>query len=176
VKDAILSEVEADAFMVQRRPITMSEEEEERTRSFPRVTLDDADAIRRFSPLVKAVMAAAATPARPPTGSTSSRPSASPVSRGDYVNFMTYKVAQDGSSAPARSTEPAGGSARWDAADRLFKGVDPIDKIIKIEGSHFRVVASPRRRERSSASHRTSSRWFRSACFRRSSAPGSRSS
>ena len=141
VKDAILSEVEADAFMVQRRPITMSEEEEERTRSFPRVTLDDADAIRRFSPLVKAVMAAAGN-----SGEAAYREhvletiSITGVTR-DYVNFMTYKVAQGRLISPSeidrnRPVVLLG----WDAADRLFKGVDPIDKIIKIEGSHFRVV------------------------------------
>jgi len=141
VKDAILSEVEADAFMVQRRPITTSEEEEERTRSFPRVTLDDADAIRRFSPVVKAVMAAAGN-----SGEAAYRErvlesiSITGVTR-DYVNFMTYKVAQGRLISPSeidrnRPVVLLG----WDAADRLFKGVDPIDKIIKIEGSHFRVV------------------------------------
>jgi putative ABC transport system permease protein len=141
VKDAILSEVEADAFMVQRRPITTSEEEEERTRSFPRVTLDDADAIRSFSPVVKAVMAAAGN-----SGEAAYRErvlesiSITGVTR-DYVNFMTYKVAQGRLISPSeidrnRPVVLLG----WDAADRLFKGVDPIDKIIKIEGSHFRVV------------------------------------
>ena len=141
VKDAILSEVEADAFMVQRRPITTSEEEEERTRSFPRVTLDDADAIRRFSPVVKAVMAAAGN-----SGEAAYRErvlesiSITGVTR-DYVNFMTYKVAQGRLISPSeidrnRPVVLLG----WDAADRLFKGADPIDKIIKIEGSHFRVV------------------------------------
>jgi len=141
VKNAILSEVEADAFMVQRRPITTSEEEEERTRSFPRVTLDDADAIRRFSPVVKAVMAAAGN-----SGEAAYRErvlesiSITGVTR-DYVNFMTYKVAQGRLISPSeidrnRPVVLLG----WDAADRLFKGADPIDKIIKIEGSHFRVV------------------------------------
>jgi len=141
VKDAILSEVEADAFMVQRRPITMSEEEEERTRSFPRVTLNDADAIRRFSPLVKAVMAEAGN-----SGEAAYREhvlesiSIRGVTR-DYINFMTYKIAQGRLISPSeidrnRPVVLLG----WDAADRLFKGADPIDKIIKIEGSHFRMV------------------------------------
>jgi len=141
VKNAILSEVEADAFMVQRRPITTSEEEEERTRSFPRVTLDDADAIRRFSPLVKAVMAEAGNSGE---ATYRERVLESIGIRGvtrDYVNFMTYKIAQGRLISPSeidrnRPVVLLG----WDAADRLFKGADPIDKIVKIEGSHFRVV------------------------------------
>jgi len=141
VKNAILSEVEADVFMVQRRPITMSEEEEEKTRNFPRVTLDDADAIRRFGPQAKAVMAAAEN-----SGEASYREHVleSLGIRGvtrDYVNFMTYKIAQGRLISPSeidrnRPVVLLG----WDAADRLFKGADPLDKIIKIEGSHFRVV------------------------------------
>src|SRR5512136_1061226 len=141
VKDAILSEVEADVFMVNRHPITLSEEEEERTRNFPRVTLDDADAIRRFSPLVKAVMA---------TGENSGEASyrehvlESIGIRGvtrDYVNFMTYKIAQGRLISPSEidRNRPVVLLGR-DAADRLFKCADPIEKIIKVEGSHCRVV------------------------------------
>jgi putative ABC transport system permease protein len=141
VKNAILSEVEADVFMVNRRPVTMSEEEEEKTRNFPRVTLDDANAIRRFSPQVKAVMAAAENP-----GEAAYRDHVleSVGIRGvtrDYVSFMTYKIAQGRLISPSeidrnRPVVLLG----WDAADRLFKGADPLDKIIQIEGSHFRVV------------------------------------
>ena len=141
VKDLILSEVEADAFMVNRRPITMNEEDEERTRNYPRVTLDDADAIRRYSPLVKAVMAEAGN-----SGGASYRTneleslSVRGVTR-DYLNFTTYKIAQGRFISPSeidrnRPVVLLG----WDAADRLFKGIDPLDKVIKIEGSHFRVV------------------------------------
>ena len=141
VKDLILSEVEADAFMVNRRPITMNEEDEERTRNYPRVTLDDADAIRRYSPLVKAVMAEAGN-----SGGASYRTneleslSVRGVTR-DYLNFTTYKIAQGRFISPSEidRNRPVA-LLGWDAADRLFKGIDPLDKVIKIEGSHFRVV------------------------------------
>jgi len=141
VKDLILSEVEADAFMVNRRPITMNEEDEERTRNYPRVTLDDADAIRRYSPLVKAVMAEAGS-----AGGASYRTneleslSVRGVTR-DYLNFTTYKIAQGRFISPSEidRNRPVA-LLGWDAADRLFKGIDPLDKVIKIEGSHFRVV------------------------------------
>jgi putative ABC transport system permease protein len=141
VKNAILSEVEADAFMVNRRPITRTDEDEERTRNFPRVTLDDASAIRRFSPLIKAVMAEAGN-----SGGASYRDHVleSLGIRGvtrDYLNFTTYKIAQGRFISPTEidRNRPVA-LLGWDAADRLFKGIDPIDKIIKIEGSHFRVV------------------------------------
>ena len=59
VKTAIESEFAADSFSVQRRGLTTTDEEEQRAQSNPRVTLDDADAIRTFSPKVALVMAEA---------------------------------------------------------------------------------------------------------------------
>src|SRR5688500_14343317 len=59
VTDAILSGVSADTFSVQRMPVTRSEEDEERVRNNPRITLDDADAIRRYSDKIAAVSAQA---------------------------------------------------------------------------------------------------------------------
>src|SRR5262245_62092653 len=59
VTDAIVSDVGADSFTVQRRPPIRSEDDEERTRNNPLLTLREADAIRAFSPAVKSVMAQA---------------------------------------------------------------------------------------------------------------------
>ncbi len=141
VKDAILSEVEADVFVVQRRPITTSEEDEERTRSFPRVTLEDASAIRRFSPIVKAVMAEASS-----SGEATYREHIleSVTIRGvtrDYLNFTSYKIAQGRFISPSEiDRNRAAVVLGWDTADRLFGGADPLDRVVKIAGSHFRVV------------------------------------
>ena len=57
VTDAIVSEVGADSFVVERFGITRSEEDFEKVRSNPRITMQDAEAIRRYSPLVRSVMA-----------------------------------------------------------------------------------------------------------------------
>ena len=57
VTDAIVSDVGADSFVVDRYGITRSEEDFEKVRSNPRITLQDAEAIRRYSPLVRSVMA-----------------------------------------------------------------------------------------------------------------------
>src|ERR1043166_8242264 len=49
VSTAIVSDVGADAFTVQRMPLVRTDDDDERNRNNPRVTLEDADAIRRFS-------------------------------------------------------------------------------------------------------------------------------
>src|SRR5215467_3390415 len=59
VKDAIQSEVGADAFTVQQFGIALSEDDFQKMQSNPRITLDDADAIRTYSPSVSLVMAEA---------------------------------------------------------------------------------------------------------------------
>src|SRR5262245_2388469 len=55
VSTAIVSDVGADTFTIQRRPPIRSEDDEERTRNNPIITMDEARAIRTFSPAVKAV-------------------------------------------------------------------------------------------------------------------------
>src|SRR5476651_1789111 len=48
VKDAILSQAGADSFGIQQFPVTRSDEEAERVRSNPRLSLQDVRAIRRY--------------------------------------------------------------------------------------------------------------------------------
>ncbi len=57
VKDAILNQAGADSFNIQQFPITRSDEDFDKVRSNPRITLQDARAIRRYSELATAVMA-----------------------------------------------------------------------------------------------------------------------
>src|SRR5216683_5922085 len=58
VKSAILNQAGADSFNIQQFPITRSDEEFDKVRSNPRITLDDLRAIRRYSSdLIVAVMA-----------------------------------------------------------------------------------------------------------------------
>src|SRR5512135_2496394 len=49
VTDVILSDVGADSFSVQRYPVTRSDEDFDKVRNNPRISLDDAEAIRRYS-------------------------------------------------------------------------------------------------------------------------------
>src|SRR5204863_877381 len=59
VKQAILNQAGADSFNVQQFPITRSDEEFDKVRSNPKITMDDLRAIRRNTDpeLVSAVMA-----------------------------------------------------------------------------------------------------------------------
>src|SRR6266705_2647607 len=59
VKSAILNQAGADSFNIQQFPITRSDEEFDKVRSNPRITMDDMRAIRRYSTpeLVAGVMA-----------------------------------------------------------------------------------------------------------------------
>jgi putative ABC transport system permease protein len=141
VTNAILTDVGADAFSVQRYPITRSDEDFEKVRSNPRVTLEDAEAIRRYSTAALAVMAEA-------TGSAE-------VSYGDhvlesvriqgvtreYVFFRTFDAERGRLITPTEvDRKRPVALLGWQTADRLFGDVNPIDKVIKIAGTHFRVV------------------------------------
>src|SRR6478752_1922751 len=54
VKQAILNQAGADSFSVQQFPITRSDDEFDKVRSNPRVSMLDLRAIRRYSPLATA--------------------------------------------------------------------------------------------------------------------------
>src|SRR5215475_13670210 len=60
VKQAILNQAGADSFSIQQFPITRSDEEADKVRSNPRISLVDVRAIRRYDPsVIAAVMATA---------------------------------------------------------------------------------------------------------------------
>ena len=56
VSGAIVSQFGADSFSIQRRGMVMTEEDVERARNNPLITLDDAEAIRRLADSVDSVM------------------------------------------------------------------------------------------------------------------------
>jgi putative ABC transport system permease protein len=141
VASAIVSEVGGDAFSVQRYPITRSEEDWEKARSNPQVTLRDAQAIREHSDLVAAVMAQANA-----SGTVSYRDikldsvQVEGVTK-EYSEFSAFSLDRGRLISPIeidrnRPVVILG----FDVADKLFEGRDPLDKTIKIVGMHFRVV------------------------------------
>ena len=147
VTDAILSEVGADAFMIDRRGLVMSEEDMERTRNNPRITLDDAEAVRQFTTNVTAVMAEAQR-----SGEVAYRDrvlesvSIQGVSR-DYARFPSFNAERGrlmtGTEVDRKRNVAVLG---YDTADRLFGELDPIDRRIKVRGVPFRVVGVSRPR------------------------------
>ena len=141
VQDAILSQAGADSFSVQQFPLVFSDEEFEEFRYNPRITMDDARAVRRYSSLVSAVML-------------DSRGSASVVHRdktienvsiqgvsSEFGNFSTFNAERGRlmSTTEVERSRPVA-LIGWDIADRLFGSADPLEKTIQLDGIHFRVV------------------------------------
>jgi putative ABC transport system permease protein len=147
VTRAIVSDVGADSFTIQRTGIVTSDEEAERVRSNPNITLDEADAIRRFSPIVTAVMAQAQRRGQVAYKDVVLDSVQIQGVTKEYVSFETFD-AERGRMMTAAEVERNRPLVLigWQTADRLFGQVDPIDKVIRIEGVHFRVVGVSERK------------------------------
>jgi putative ABC transport system permease protein len=141
VTTAILSGVGADNFTIQRMPVVRSEADEERVRNNPRITLEEAAAVRKFSGNVGAVAAQAQSRATMAYGEASvDGAQVQGVSR-DYVSFGTFNAEQGRLISPAEiDTSRPVTVLGWEVADKLFGPADPLEKVIKIGGLHFRVV------------------------------------
>ena len=141
VSSAIVTDVGADGFTIQRMPLTRSEEEEERVRNNPLITLAEADAIRAFSPSIVSVAAQANR-----RGTITYRDQVLENIQiqgvtSEYADFATFDAEHGRMMIPTevernRPVVLLG----WDVADQLFGEVNPLDKILKIQGIHFRVV------------------------------------
>jgi putative ABC transport system permease protein len=141
VEDAIMSEVGADTFMVDRYPVTQSQEEEDAVRNNPRVTLADAEAVRRLTQSVDSVMVQARAGAEMKFRTEQldsvqiqglTREYASlPTTNVEYGRVITPSEFDSG-----RMVTILG----YDTADRLFGARDPLDKKVLIAGVPFTVV------------------------------------
>ena len=141
VSDTIVSGVGANAFTVQRIGITTTDEEIERARNNPLITLREGQAIRRFSPLVAAVMAQAQSRGEVTYRTTSLDSVMIQGVTRDYGEFSVFDAARGRMPSPAEvdSGRPVA-LLGFDTAERLFGGADPLDKAVRIAGRHFRVV------------------------------------
>ncbi len=147
VTDAIVSDVGADNFIIQRMPPVRTEEDEERVRNNPRITLAEAQAIRSHADTIGAIAAQAYANARITFGTvTLSSVQIQAVSR-DYIQFGTFDAEIGRMISPVeieRERQLALLGAQ--TAERLFGVLDPIDKMIKIGNLNFRVVGvSPKK-------------------------------
>ena len=141
VSNAIVTDVGADGFTIQRMPVTNSEEEEERARNNPLITLEEADAIRAFSP---AIVSVAAQANRRGTITYRDQVLENIQIQGvtsEYIDFATFDAERGRMMSPieVERNRPVV-LLGPDVADQLFGEVSPLDKIIKIQGVHFRVV------------------------------------
>ncbi len=144
VKQAILNQAGADSFNIQQFPITRSDEEFDKVRGNPRISLDDLRAIRRYSApdLVSAVMADSMGRGRITYRDKSIDTVRVQGVSADYVNFSSFDAERGRLMSPTEveSARPVA-VVGWQTADRLFGAdADPLDKTIQIEGVHFRIV------------------------------------
>jgi putative ABC transport system permease protein len=142
VKDAILNQAGADSFNIQQYPITRSDEDFDKIRNNPRITIQDARAIRRYSDLASAVMVDSTGNGRITYRDKSIDQTKVQGVTADYVNFSSFDAERGRLMSPTEvsSSRPVT-VIGWKTADRLFgTDADPIDKVIEIEGIHFRVV------------------------------------
>src|SRR5256885_4759079 len=143
VKQAILNQAGADSFNIQQFPITRSDEEFDKVRSNPRVTLDDLRAIRRYdSELISSVMADSQGRGRVTYRDKSIDNVQVQGVSPEYVNFSSFDAERGRLMSPTEveSARPVA-VIGWQTADRLFGvDIDPLDKTIQIDGVHFRVL------------------------------------
>ena len=143
VKEAIVNQAGADSFNIQQFPLTRSEEEFEKVRSNPRLSLQDARAIRRYdSALIDAVMAGANGQGRVTYRDRSIDTTQVQGVTADYISFSGFGAERGRLMTPTEvDTVRPVTVLGWQTADRLFGSeIDPLEKTVQIEGTHFRVV------------------------------------
>ena len=141
VTSVILTEVGADAFLVERVGLVLDEDDEELARGNPRITLDDFEALQKSDDTFSAVMAQGT---RRGTIRYDEHLLESVRIRGvteDLARFPEFSAERGRLPTPSevqrrRNVTLLG----WATADRLFDGADPLERTITIEGVHFRVV------------------------------------
>jgi putative ABC transport system permease protein len=141
VADAIVSDIGADNFTVQRMPPIFSEDEADRNRNNPLITIDEADAIRAFSPLIVSVAAQAGRNATVSYRTEEVNNAQIQGVTSSYSDFSTFS-AERGRMMSAVEVERGQQVTLlgYGLADRLFGDIDPIEKTLKIAGINFRVV------------------------------------
>ena len=141
VTDAIVSDLGADSFTIQRMGITQNEDDFERMRNNPLVTLQDADAIKRFATSVQSIMAQAQTSTRVAYRDEELETLQVQGVSEDYIDFATFDAERGRMITPLEIKRKRPVTLiGWGTADRLFGQADPLDKQIKIAGVPFTVV------------------------------------
>src|SRR3954470_10776818 len=142
VSNAIVSDVGADSFTIQRMPPIRTEEDEERVRANPRITITEARAIKRVSDNITAVMAQAQSSTTVSYRTEELQNVSIQGVTGEYIDFGTFNADERGrlmSPIEVERSQPVT-IIGYDVADKLFGTVNPIDRDIKIAGIPFRVV------------------------------------
>src|SRR6185436_2219902 len=141
VSDAIVGNLGADSFTIQRMGITQNQDDADRMRNNPLVTLQDAAAIKRFATSVSSVMAQAQTQTRVAFRDEELETLQVQGVSEDYIDFATFDAEKGRMITPTEITRKRLVTLiGWGTADRLFGSADPLEKQIKIAGVPFTVV------------------------------------
>jgi len=141
VSNAIVSDLGADAFTVQRRGITRNADDFERQRNNPLITLKEAAAIGRYGTAIASVMAQAEQ--RSTVGYRTEELQTITIQgvTAEYIDFSTFDAERGRMISPMEIDRNRGVALiGWQVADRLFGAEDPIDKTIRVKGVPFRVI------------------------------------
>jgi len=141
VSDAIVRDVGIGTFRLDREGVITSQADWERAMRRPRVTLDEARAIRSWSPLISSVMAELGGQTTVTYGTTSAESVGIRGVSSEYLEFAGFNV-QDGR-LPSRLEVDRNRPVvflGWGTADQLFHGRNALDQVVRINGNHFRVV------------------------------------
>jgi len=142
VSETLTSSVGADTFTISQTPrLILSAEQARQAQRNPPVTLDDVNAVREAGPSIDLVMAESVAGAPVAyRGRTAESIRIRGVTR-EFVQLSTTEVGL-GRRMTAQEFERGRNVAflGWDAADRLFEALPPLDKTIVIRGAHFRVI------------------------------------
>ena len=143
VKQAILNQAGADSFNIQQFP---DHPQRRGVREGPRQPADHAAGRARDPPLQRR-WSPPSWPTRTAGGRITYRDKSIDSTQvqgvtADYVNFSSFDAERGRLMSPTEvDTARPVAVIGWQTADRLFGAdVDPLDKIIQIEGVHFRVV------------------------------------
>ena len=142
VANAIVGEVGAGTFRVERVGFVTSEEEEQRARRRnPIITTADMRAISGFSENVEAVMAEMSSGANVSFGETTLEGTQIRGVSADFAEFSGFdaEIGRLPSRLEIERNRPVV-LLGADTAENLFQGRSPIDQVIRIRNTHFRVV------------------------------------
>ena len=121
VSDAIVSDLGADSFTIRRTGIARNQDEIDRQRNHPRITIDEARAVARFGTTIAAVMAQAQQNS---TVGYRAEELQSITVQGvteDYLEFSTFGAERGRMMSPVevQRNRPVA-LVGWQVADRLF--------------------------------------------------------
>ena len=141
VTDAIVSDLGADSFTIQRIGMTRNEDDFDRMRNNPIITLDDARAVKRFADSVQSIMAQAQTQTRVSYRDEELETLQVQGVSEEYLDFATFDAERGRMITPTEiKRKRLVTLIGWGTADRLFGSADPIEKQIKVAGVPFTVI------------------------------------